>query len=391
MDDWEVTIVRTFKEIEAIRDIWDQMQHNESSAQINADIDRYLSVISSAKDKVQPYVMLLNYNGTSKAMIIGQIEKSSINISIGYKILFHPKLKCLSVVYGGILGVNTTDVCAVIIQKIMDTLTQEKVDVIRINYLDTDSTFYRLARKTPHLLCRTYFPKIEHHSGMTIPEKIDLLYQTLAPKTRNTIRRKIKKPEREFADQIKIVTYRDKDQLHEAISTACEISKNTYHAGLNAGLINEPKTYKIMSTAAKHNWLRMSILYIKGEPCAFQLGLQYGKTYFLEQLGFHPRWKQWNVGTFLFFKVLEDLCLDSTVEKFNFGFGDAQYKRSYGDESWDEASVYIFAPRFYPICVNMLRTCVAALNSGLRYATNKSGLTNRIKRLWRNRLEKNNS
>lgn len=144
-----------------------------------------------------------------------------------------------------------------------------------------------------------------------------------------------------------------------------------------------------MTNAAKHNWLWMSILYIKGEPCAFQSGLRYGKTYFLEQLGFHPNWKKWNVGTYLFFKVLEDLCEDCTIEELNFGFGDAQYKQSYGDKSWNEASVYIFAPRFYPICINMLRIGVAALNSILEYVVKKSGLTNRIKRIWRKLLEKN--
>lgn len=270
----------------------------------------------------------------------------------------------------------------------MDILTREKIDAVCINYLDMDSDFYRLARKTPNLLCRTYFPKIELHWSMTIPENTDLLFQKLVPKTRNTIKRKIRKLEKEFADQVKVVTYRDKDRLEEAIRNAHEISKNTYHTGIDSGFVNDTRTRKILATAAKHNWLHMSILYIKGEPCAFQSGLRYGKTYFLEQLGFHPHWKKWNVGTYLFFKVLEDLCEDCTINELNFGFGDAQYKQSYGDKSWNEASVYIFTPRLYPVIINILKTSVGFLNLILEYLLNKCGLKNRIKRLWRNRLEK---
>jgi hypothetical protein len=385
-DGWKFSIATSFEEIEAIRPIWEEMQDKESSPVINADIDRYISVVEAMKEIVQPYVMILFDNNNPTAMIVAQIEKYRLEIKLGYKILLSPKLKCLNVVYGGILGKPNSDVCHFIIRGLMKQLQSRKVCMIYFNHLKINSLIYKLSRKLPGILSKGYFPEIENHFSMSVPKNIDLLYQTFVPKTRNTLRRKIKKLEREFADQIKIVTYRDEDQLQEALSVASEISRHTYQTGLNVGLVNDPKTYKIMATAARHNWLRISILYIKGEPCAFQLGRQYCKTYFLGPLGFHPRWKQWNVGTFLFFKILEDLCLDSSVEIFNFGFGDAQYKRSYSNESWNEASVCIFAPQFYPICVNMLRTCVAAVNSALKYTANKSGLTNRVKRYWRNRL-----
>ncbi|GAF75893.1 unnamed protein product, partial [marine sediment metagenome] len=53
-------------------------------------------------------------------------------------------------------------------------------------------------------------------------------------------------------------------------------------------------------------------------------------------------------------KMFEALCLEKNVDAIDFGFGDAQYKESFSDVSWMEASVYIFAPRLYPLVVNAL-------------------------------------
>ena len=91
----------------------------------------------------------------------------------------------------------------------------------------------------------------------------------------------------------------------------------------------------------------------------------------------------------MFLRVLERICADPGIESIDFGFGDADYKHRYGDEQWQEASVYIFAPRPYPIFINMLRTFTTGLNRGLEYILNKTGLTGWTKRRWRNLLQNN--
>lgn len=386
---WEIVVARNFEEIEAIRPIWEQMQRNEPHSKPNADIDRFFSIVEPLKDTVQPYVMVFNCDGDTKAVVIGRIEKRKISCRVGYYTILKPSMHCLSLVYGGILGEQTDAVYVALVRKFMEILARREADVIFINRLAMDSLLYRQATKMPNLLCRTRMPKIEHHWIMAIPEDVDLLYKSFAPKTRNTLKRKSRKLEREFADQIEIVTYRDKSELEQALSAASRISKHTYQAGLGVGFVNDSKTRESMEDAASHGWLRMSLLYIKGEPCSFQLGLQYGKTYYLEQLGFDPRWKQWNVGTILFKSVMEELCYDPAVERLDFGFGDAQYKRSFGDECWDEATVYIFAPRIYPVFVNALHSSTQAVSLLLKFVFNKFGLVRSIKQNWRKLLAKN--
>ncbi|MHC4744302.1 MAG: hypothetical protein ACYS8Z_20495, partial [Planctomycetota bacterium] len=89
----------------------------------------------------------------------------------------------------------------------------------------------------------------------------------------------------------------------------------------------------------------------------------------------------------LFLKVLEDLCADPGIESVNFGFGDSDYKRSYANNHWHEASVYIFASRPYPIALNMLQSAGTAVSLGLRYLMDKIGATRWLKRRWRTALQ----
>jgi len=97
--------------------------------------------------------------------------------------------------------------------------------------------------------------------------------------------------------------------------------------------------------------------------------------------------KQWHLGTVLFLKVFDQLCRDPEVNCFDFGFGDAEYKRRFGTKHWDEATLYLFAPRAYPVLVNTIRTAVSGVSEGMRLLARKTGIEEKIKRKWRNVLQ----
>ena len=112
----KISIARNIDQIEAIRPIWEKMQQNESSPKLNADIDRYISTITSAEQKIEPYVILLHNNSQPQAMLIGRIENIQIPCRLGYKTFFNPSVRGIAVVYGGIIGQLNPDVSALLIQ-----------------------------------------------------------------------------------------------------------------------------------------------------------------------------------------------------------------------------------------------------------------------------------
>jgi hypothetical protein len=367
-NNWEISIARSLNEIEAIRPIWEKMQQNENSP--------------------KPNVILLHNNSQPQTMLIGRIENIRVPCKLGYKNLFNPSLRCIAVVYGGIIGQLNPDVSALLIQTLINSLKRGDADTVFFNGLKTDSAICNAIKNHAGFLCREHFTKQSPHYRMTIPPSMEQFYQSCSKKHRANLKRYIRKLENEFQDQVKVITYSKEEQLEQAIKAAAQISSKTYQHALDSGLVDSHRTRSLLSSAAKSNWLQAHVMYIADQPCSFQIGLKYGSAYFLDKIGFDPQWEKFEVGTVLFLKVLEGLCNNNTTRWLDFGFGDAAYKQKYGNVSWPESSIYIFAPRLYPILLNLALTSTSAASSALNYLVTKAGVYNWVKRHWRALLRK---
>jgi hypothetical protein len=276
---WKATIIRTLDQIETIRPVWEKMQANEPYPVINADIDRYLSVLQAAEDECRPLIMILKQNDQPRAMVIGRLERHAIAMRLGYKTLLKPKLRSMTVVYGGILGQPDEGVSALLVRELMKLLRQREVDAIFFNHMRADSCIFHISGKLPGVLIRGYFPKVENHWSMSVPENLEGFYQARSKKHRGNLKRYISKLEKEYPNQVRIITYTEEDDLDEAIKAASQISCLTYQHGLDSGFTDNPRTRVLLTTAARQGWLRMSVLYINREAGAFQVGQHYGKQY----------------------------------------------------------------------------------------------------------------
>lgn len=383
----EMKVALNFEQIEAIRPIWEQMQRSEPYPVPNSDIDIYLSAVRTGGEDVRPYIILVRQNGNPLAMLIGRIEKYSLKIGLGYKKLFSPRLKCLSIVYGGILGQRKSYVDSLIIDEMSRMMSSREVDMIFFNHLKLDSDIYRVVTTKPGIIRSGRLPETEQHWSISLPDTMDQLYGRYSPKNRSNLRRLNNRLEKAYPGQVKVMTYTKQDEVQKAIDAMAVISAQTYQTQLDGGFVDNDYTRDMLKLAAKQGWLRAYVLFIGEEPSAFELALRYGKSYFGLYTGFDPKWKQFRVGTVLFLNFLESICGDPKASFFDFGFGDAEYKRLYSDRCWDESSVYVFAPRMYPFFVNALRNSAMCMNDGLEYIVSKVGAKGWIKRKWRNSME----
>jgi hypothetical protein len=277
VDDMEIIVLRSLEEIEEVRPIWEEMQHSEPYPVINADIDQYVSVIKAIGDDVRPHVILMKQNGHLAVMLIARVEKHRLKLKFGYKTLVSPRLRCLTIEYGGVIGQPTTELCALLIRELMKLLHQGEINMIWFNNIKTDSPLYRFSKTTPGFLCRDWVSKANIHRSMTIPENIQLFYQARTTKHRKHLRQYINKLEKAYPGQVKMVTYLREEELDIAINDAAYISSKTYQYAMEFGLVDNFRTRTLLSTAAKLGWLRMSVLYIDSQPCVFQLGKVFWK------------------------------------------------------------------------------------------------------------------
>jgi hypothetical protein len=381
-----VAIAKSFEEIGALRDVWQAIQSDQHSPKPNTDIDRYTSVIEAADGKVKPYVMLFKRDNKPVAMVLARTEDHRLSLKLGYLSLLNPRLKCLNVVYGGILGRVEGELCSVVLDELTRQLKSGEFDVVCFNYLDVGTDFYRAVRKTPGFFTRGHFPRIAEHWRMSVPETLDRFYQIRSRGHRRNLRQAVKKFERKYPGEKNFVKYNREDQVDEFVKVAAGISAKTYQNALGAGLVDDEQTRRRIRIAASRGWFDGNVLLAGDEPCAFQLGLRYASVYYMVSIGYDPALNSYKIGTILFLKVLKSLCEAPEIRMLDFYFGDAEYKKRYGTEHWPEACIYVFAPRPYPVAVNALRCSVAGVNVGLAHVAKKIVGTNRIKRKWRDFL-----
>jgi hypothetical protein len=382
-DNLKVEIVRKTEEIEKVRSIWERMQADEPYPKINADIDGYLTAIKATGDSPEPYIMVVKENERPAAMLISWVRKSPLKCAVGRKTLFSPVLRQLSVVYGGVIGDRTDEICSLLIGELIKVLRRGEVDVVFFNHLETDSCLYHVAREMPGVLSRCYLPRIETHWRTTVPENIRFFYQRLPRRHASNLRRISRTLERAYPNRVGVTTYRDESELDAALKAASKISSSTYQYAYGLGVVDDRKTRTLLSEAARLGRLQIDILHINGEPSAFQLATRYGNTYFGDKIGFNPKWKKFRIGTVLFLKVMETLCADPSVAYYDFGYGDAEYKESYGDTGWAESSVYIFAPRAFPVFANLIFSTTSAINILAQHLIIRLGILNLVQRYRR--------
>ena len=210
---------------------------------------------------------------------------------------------------------------------------------------------------------------------MVMPKTIEMFYAARSKKHRSNLRRYLRKLERMVGQSMRMQTYCRPEEVPQAVADAAAISAHTYQSALGAGFTDDPAKRLVLRRAAEKGWFRGHILYLHDAPAAFQFALKYGRVYHGSAIGYEPQWRDLRVGTILFVMVLEQLCREGDVDYYDFGFGDAAYKESYADECWIEAdATYVYAPRAYPLLINMVVTTNAALSASRPVVVGEAGI-----------------
>lgn len=385
----KIIIARSIEEIEDIRSVWEQMQAQQFRPIPNADINRYLATVAASGDDVQPYVMLIKRDDSPVAMVIGRLEKRRVKCRIGYKELRIPQLQCLTIVYGGIIGELTADVCNELMRGLLDVRKRGEVDLIFFNHLRVDSPICELCKKLSSFLSHSHFAPVEPHWQTQVPDTVEEFYSGISSSRKRKWRYSERRLEKISSSDIKVICYKNPSDINYVMDVACRISALTYKDTLGVGFTNSTLNRSLLKQAAEDGWLRAYVLYTGDSTCAFELDIQYGNTQFAEYAGFDPQYKHGSPGIVLWVKVLEQLCQEPSVSTADYGFGHAPYKKQFGTDYWLEESVYIYAPRLYPVLINILQSSVMGLNAALEYILNKIGFVGWIKRRWRNLLQRN--
>jgi CelD/BcsL family acetyltransferase involved in cellulose biosynthesis len=373
-----IQVFRTNDGLESLREDWARLESHP-----NADFDYYRAVLESMPDGVRPYVLAVYRDGRVVTILAGRIEEGRLRTRIGYVTVPGPRMRELVIVHGGLLGEPAAEECDLLMQQIVSSMRAGEADLVRFNHLREDSVLYPRVARRRRFFSAENVPIVQTHRAMILPQTEAELWARFSSKVRKNLKWQMRRFEREFPNSIRIACLGAPEELERLTADIEQIAVKTYQRGLGAGFnVSEGERARLRFKAEK-GWLRAYILYVHDAPCSFWCGTLYRGTYHSDSMGYDPAFQQFSPGMHLILWAMEQCCSDgSGIRAIDFGLGDAQYKRLFGDQEWQDVTLVRFAPTLRGAALNAYRTPLLAADR-LARAVLSSGAQQKIKRLWR--------
>lgn len=377
-NEYYIKIFSSIEEIETIRNYWKGLQNHPLT-----DIDFYLTIIQMRQDIAHPYIIMIMKAGVPIGLFISRIDQTEFNFKIGYKKIFTKKIRQLTILYKGILGDYSENTFKIFLHEVSRGLKKKEYDIIYFEHLNIEDITFKLVTTIPGYLNRNKNLKTYTHYVLSLPEEMSKFYKTKHRKDR--LKRIIRKLENEYQDRIRYEKFVSVEDVDKICYDAEEISKKTYHRGIDAGFIDNNENRQRLILTAEKGWLKAYLLYIDDEPIAFWIGTFYKDVFYLDFTGYLQDFAKFEVGTVLYLNMIEDLC-KSKIKTIDYGYGDAEYKQRFSDSKWDESTVYIFPSSIFGIIMKISKEAEVIIS---RFLNSMFSRVN-IKKKWRKKLLKKN-
>jgi CelD/BcsL family acetyltransferase involved in cellulose biosynthesis len=374
--DASVRVARTVEDVEAIRSAWERVAPRHP----DADIDFFLDVVRDRPEVIRPHVLLLDDDGAGEpALLVARVEERALPARFGYATLWRPGLRCLTVVSGGLTGSERGQ--ERLVTSLLETLGEGDVDALFLHKAVVGSQLHTAATERVGVLRRTRPVVATRHWARELPGSYDEFQKSLPKQLRGNVRRDGRKLVEALGDRLRIDRLNRPEHLERILADLEQVAAKTYQRGLGAGF-DAGNDAELVRLGLERGWFNAWVLYVDDGPCAFEIGDVYRGTFFSAAKGFDPDLGRLNVGTFLQMRMFEDLCADPAVERFDFGYGDADYKRRCATQSWEESDLVVYAAAPRPLLVNAVRTAVATADALARRVGGKDRIA-WVKRRWR--------
>jgi hypothetical protein len=373
----KVRILRTVEEIEEVRGFWASWPGTRDS-----DIDLLLAACGAGSKRRCPHILVLYRGEKPVALIAGSISLRRVPFGVGDFRLFNPIAKVLDIPYGGLRGGASAEDCDRSVREIVDTLRKGEADVAVFSYLNTESDLYRCVRQTPSFACRDRFVRVLPHYKRILAKNAEIHDRELSANQKKEFRRATKRIERDFSGRVSLEMIQDPIALDQTLQVIEEIARKTWQRRVGGGLnINDPTLAQLMAEAER-GWLRVYVLRLGGNACAFWTGTVYQNVFYSNYIGFDPGYADYSPGTYMLFRILEDLSSHG-VEAFDFGWGPEEYKKRFGNLTCQAATAHIYAPAFKGIRLSLMKTMTGALRDLAKHVVRLAGLKEARVRSWR--------
>ncbi len=377
----ETTIITTRERLVAVRDELIALRAAMASPAPNSDPDRYLTTLDALGDSARAYAAMFRRDGRCVGAVVARTSASRTRHRLGYWSIPGPRLRLLEAVYDGLLTDGSDEACALIESHLQSMIGSNQVDAVHFNHLVAGGPLEAIALRLgaarvvsdPHWIVELERGSVEgslaHHSG----------------DFRKKLRRYERKASENFGGDLALRLHTEPSSVDGFIAVMDRIASQSYKSHLPVSNAGASVWGPILTSEARLGRMRCYTLVGGGEPVAYQIGSVYGSTYQCEGRGYDSRFRDLSPGTVLFTMVLKDLCT-LPIDRMDFGFGDAEHKRTFGTRSWTEASYRLHGRGWRSRTDAWLSRAVSGTSAALRPLLERTGLLKRVKHAARGSL-----
>ena len=258
-------------------------------------------------------------------------------------------LRCWQLLGDDLLG---TGECAAnaFVEQVAERMEAGDVECVLMEALAAESSLWRSiegAIKSPSV--RVFHDAVQPHWTIALPEDAASYWEQFSSKARYNLRRSVKR----LAHHV--TCYRAEHEVAAFLERAEFVSRKSWQ-GRRFGP-------RLRCCAEQAGWLkslarcgawRSYTLEQDDKPLAFALGWQWRGRFMYEECGHLPEVAADSVGTVLLYRILEDLLKHDQPRLVDFGFGDSEQKRLFGNREGASRRVLLMSTRWKPAAAHAI-------------------------------------
>ncbi len=382
----ERIVATTAHELASLRDDWLYLRNQHRCAAPDSDPDFFLRVLSDLGGESRPHVVIFYRAGKPCCGILGRYARVRIVSKLGYVRFKSPRLRTLTVVYGGFLSDGSPSSHGAIHEYCQGLLREGIVDALIFHHLGMDDEVANALIQN----LRRKINVVSHHEVRWVLDLIDPQTQERivvnSSKTRSTFRRKDRKFVEHFGGAVELRRFQDSAEVDEFIRIADQVTARTYQAALATGVQDTERWRTVLTALAEGNHFRGYVLSGGKEPIAYIAGSVLQQQFTLFATGFLPAYRKLSPGTVLLNRCFDTLASNGVV-LFDFGSLFAAYKRLHATRTLEERTVHVYGVGWRAIVARCIEQTTLSAYTWLKKAAASLGVLDGIKRRWRRRLE----
>ena len=288
-DGRSIRVLRDTAELASVRDAWLRLRRD----QVAVDPDFFEAALRADPKIVRPHLVVLEENGTAQAMLVARIERLELAVRAGYRTLYAPKVRSLTVVYGGILGDVDEQMFLLLLGSVRRALAEGEADVAIFRYLALDSPFHRIASTDPAGRQPAARRGLRDPLGADPPglgrRRACAALREVAAKDLNWQSRKL---EKDYEGRLSIRLFTEPSDLDEFFRDVETIAGRTYQRALGVAFGDTPAHRERTRVSMEQGWFRGYVLHLDGKPVAFHHGELYQGRFRLGSPGYDASVRQ---------------------------------------------------------------------------------------------------